>query len=316
MSNSIPKISYIIAAYNAEKFIGDCIKSILLQEWDNFEIIVSDDGSLDKTIAIAEAFNHPAVRIITGINGGQCKATNRALEIYTGDYVQYIDADDMLAPGKIKEQMQLQQVYGPTFITFSSWASFSENPSDMRIENNPAYIDADPADWLINLFTTGGMLANSCYIISRELINKCGFYNENLTRNNDLEYFSRTILGSERVIFCKDALTLYRRNVNNNLSSKAGYMAFKSEFDAKNMAAQYLLATDSSLNARMACANLYVDIANQTYRSYPDIKEKAFCKLKEIKINRPPLPGASLVMTLLVKLFGIRLALYIKSLIS
>lgn len=92
------KFSIIIPVYNCETFIEDCIKSILKQEYNNFEIIVVDDGSTDKSLIICQkiATNDNRIHIYHKSNGGVSSARNKGLEHISGDYVLFVDADDML----------------------------------------------------------------------------------------------------------------------------------------------------------------------------------------------------------------------------
>lgn len=94
------KFSIIIPVYNCETFIEDCIKSIFKQEYNNFEIIVVDDGSTDKSLIICQkiATNDNRIHIYHKSNGGVSSARNKGLEHISGDYVLFVDADDMLTP--------------------------------------------------------------------------------------------------------------------------------------------------------------------------------------------------------------------------
>lgn len=89
-------ISVIVPAYNAEKYIKKCIKSILNQTYSNFEIIIVNDGSTDNTLNIINEFNDKRIRIINQKNGGVSNAKNTALDIIKGDYVTFVDSDDTI----------------------------------------------------------------------------------------------------------------------------------------------------------------------------------------------------------------------------
>lgn len=89
-------ISVIVPAYNAEKYIKKCIKSILNQTYSNFEIIIVNDGSTDNTLNIINEFNDKRIRIINQKNGGVSNAKNAALDIIKGDYVTFVDSDDTI----------------------------------------------------------------------------------------------------------------------------------------------------------------------------------------------------------------------------
>ncbi len=97
----MPKVTIIIPAYNAEKFIGRCVKSVLRQEYEDFELIVIDDASTDRTAALLEGFaeEDSRVRVIAGkVNRGVSACRNAGLEAAQGEYIQFIDADDWITP--------------------------------------------------------------------------------------------------------------------------------------------------------------------------------------------------------------------------
>src|ERR1041385_4381684 len=93
-----PLVSILIPAYNAEQWIGDAIRSAIDQTWDHKEIIVVDDGSTDRTLAAAKRFESPLVRVVSQKNQGAAAARNLAFSLSKGDYIQWLDADDLLAP--------------------------------------------------------------------------------------------------------------------------------------------------------------------------------------------------------------------------
>src|SRR3989344_2966502 len=97
-------VSIIIPAYNAEKYIGRAIKSALSQAYDNLEIIVVDDGSLDRTREIAESFKDSRVKYLYQQNRFQGAARNYGIRESKGEYITFLDADDMYMPGKVERQ--------------------------------------------------------------------------------------------------------------------------------------------------------------------------------------------------------------------
>lgn len=101
-----PLVSILIPAFNSQDWIADTLRSSLAQTWQRKEIIVVDDGSTDQTLAIARQFESDCVCILTQENQGAAAARNKAFSISQGDYIQWLDADDLLAPDKIAKQME------------------------------------------------------------------------------------------------------------------------------------------------------------------------------------------------------------------
>src|SRR5689334_11048168 len=102
-------VSILIPAYNAERWLAETLESALSQSWDRKEIIVVDDGSKDATLLVARSFEKRGVRVVTQANQGAAIARNRAFELSQGEYIQWLDADDLLAPDKIERQMHVLQ---------------------------------------------------------------------------------------------------------------------------------------------------------------------------------------------------------------
>src|SRR5271154_7166784 len=103
-----PLVSILVPAYNAEAWISDTLRSAISQTWEPKEIIVVDDGSTDQTLSVARRFQSEQVLILSQKNQGAAAARNRAFSLSHGDYIQWLDADDLLAPDKIAKQMELR----------------------------------------------------------------------------------------------------------------------------------------------------------------------------------------------------------------
>jgi glycosyltransferase involved in cell wall biosynthesis len=100
-----PLVSILISAYNAREWIGYTLQSAVAQTWPRKEIIVVDDGSTDGTVEIARRFASKGVTIFSTKNGGLSAGQNCAYRHSQGDYLQFLDADDLLAPDKIERQL-------------------------------------------------------------------------------------------------------------------------------------------------------------------------------------------------------------------
>lgn len=107
------KISLIVPVYNCEVYLEPMLESVLAQEWEALQIILSDDGSQDGSLAKAFALakKHPEITVITGENTGVSGARNRALTAAEGDYIGFCDADDTLLPGYLKTLAGLLEEY-------------------------------------------------------------------------------------------------------------------------------------------------------------------------------------------------------------
>src|SRR5258708_6329694 len=107
-----PLVSILIPAYNAEQWLGDTLKSALAQTWERKEIVIVDDGSTDGTLALARQFESDVVRVFTQKNQGAAATRNSAFAFSKGDYIQWLDADDLLSAGKVASQMAVAEQSG------------------------------------------------------------------------------------------------------------------------------------------------------------------------------------------------------------
>ncbi|BAY07246.1 glycosyltransferase family 2 protein [Calothrix sp. NIES-2098] len=114
----LPKVSILIPCYNAEYWIAQAIKSSLNQTYANKEVIIVDDGSTDRSLKIIKSFGN-SIRWETGPNCGGNIARNRLLELSTGEWLQYLDADDYLLPDKLEKQVKYLAQVPQTDILYS-----------------------------------------------------------------------------------------------------------------------------------------------------------------------------------------------------
>ncbi|MDD5195786.1 MAG: glycosyltransferase family A protein, partial [Candidatus Omnitrophica bacterium] len=204
-------VSILIPAFNAQRYIRDSIESALAQVWPVKEIIVVDDGSTDATLEIARSYTSSRVQVITQNNRGASAARNSALSLAQGDYIQYLDADDMLAPDKISRQLKDAEP-GRNSLTLLTgpWGKFYNFPQKARFESNSLWEDLDPLEWLYRKMNENLWMPAHPWLSSRALVDMTGPWNESLYMDNDGEYFCRMLSHSQRILFVGGALCYYR----------------------------------------------------------------------------------------------------------
>ena len=103
-----PKISVVVAAYNIADFISQCFESIISQTYDNYEVIVINDGSTDNTLSICQSYakKHANFIVINQKNQGLSAVRNRGVKESTGEYITFVDGDDYLAPDYLQKLYQ------------------------------------------------------------------------------------------------------------------------------------------------------------------------------------------------------------------
>ncbi|EZP71426.1 Glycosyl transferase [Sphingomonas paucimobilis] len=109
MTNAAPFFSVVIPLYNRAAIVGDTIRSVQAQDWQDFEIVVVDDGSHDNPAPVIEAFGDPRVRYIRQDNAGGGAARNRGIAQARGRYIAFLDSDDLFLPGKLSTMARALQ---------------------------------------------------------------------------------------------------------------------------------------------------------------------------------------------------------------
>lgn len=114
------RFSIIVPVYNGDKYLADCLESVAGQTCKDYELIVVDDGSIDRSGAIADAFAraHPNVQIVHGPNQGLLLARRRGLSECHGEYVVFLDGDDALAPNALSRVSEVVDATGADIISF------------------------------------------------------------------------------------------------------------------------------------------------------------------------------------------------------
>ena len=150
----LPLVSILIPAYNAGKWIGDTIRSGLSQTWPRKEIILVDYGSSDNTLLIAKHFESMFVKILSQENKRASAARNMALEDAQGDYIQWLDADDLVVPDKISAQMKVAKSSQRDLTLYSGpHGTFYWRPEKAVFVPNSLWRDLSPVDWMIIKFS-------------------------------------------------------------------------------------------------------------------------------------------------------------------
>ena len=270
-----PLVSVLIPCYNAEKWLSQTIESVLAQTWDNIEIILVDDGSTDNSLAIAHQFESRGVKVIAQPNRGASAARNLAFNISQGDFIQYLDADDLLAPDKIERQLQLLLDGNLEYVAAAEWAKFYNSPQEAKFISDLVWTDKSPVEWLICSWEGGGMMALHAWLVPRKIAEVAGPWNEDLSLNDDGEYFCRVVLASKGVKFCSGAKIYYRSGNSSSLSATKSASAMKSAFLSFELGTNNLLAKESGNRTRHACATVFQRFIYDVYPSMPELIKKA-----------------------------------------
>ncbi len=304
-----PLVSILIPAYNAENWIGDTIESALQQTWPRKEIIVVDDSSTDDTLAVARTFASESVSVVTKPNGGASSTRNKAFSLAQGDFVQWLDADDLLAPDKIKKQMDaLHQTGDKRTLISSAWGRFTYRLERAEFTPTSLWCDLAPADWLLRKLRDNVFMQTGVWLVSRELSEAAGEWDTRLLGDDDGEYFCRVILASNNIRFVPEAKMFYRRSGNASLSYiGTSNSKLEAQFLSMQLHIRYLRSLEDSPRVRAACLIFLQDWLIQFYPERPDLVAELEQMARELG-GQLETPKLSWKYAWIQKLFGWRAA--------
>jgi glycosyltransferase involved in cell wall biosynthesis len=268
-----PLVSILIPAYNAEAWIAETIQSAIGQTWLNKEIIIVDDGSKDRTLEVARRFVSKEILVVSKENEGAAATRNHALRLSQGDFIQWLDADDLLAPDKIESQIEgLRECGGKRTLLSSSWASFDYRPQRAKFIRTSLWQDLSPVEWLHRKMAQNLFMQTATWLTSRELSEAAGLWDTRLLSDDDGEYFCRVLLASGGTRFVPEAKVFWR-------STPSGRLSYIGTSDRKKDAMllsmklhiQYLRGLEESDRVKAACLCYMQNWLGNFYPERPDL---------------------------------------------
>jgi len=309
-----PLVSIIIPVYNAENYLDETIRCAINQTWPNKELIIIDDFSTDKSLAIAKKYENNWVKVLSQPNSGASVARNNGLNIAKGEYIQFLDADDLLSENKIEVQIKLLLGF-PEHLALCTTVHFQDGiePKTQPVQHE-WYADGsnDPADFLVKLYggaligpIYGGMIQPNSWLTPRNLIDKAGLWNEMRNPDDDGEFFCRVILASKGIVYATDAVNYYRKfKTSNNLSGKNDYESASSILKSTDSKSFNLLAHTNRPEVKIVLGRLYYENAFSFYPYYKNLVTEAELKAKNLAPEYRFTPYKNGLKNYLAKVFG------------
>jgi glycosyltransferase involved in cell wall biosynthesis len=196
-------VSAIIPCYNVEQYIAACLRSVLDQDVVLNEIICVDDGSSDGTVAVIRALQteHPGrITLIEGPHRGASAARNAGLAVATGEYIQFLDADDVLLPGKLSGQLALVAAHQHRDLVVGDYTVVHANGHREHIKS------LAHGPWMGLIKTRIGSTCSNLW--KRRTVLAAGAWNEGLASSQDHELIFRMLIGGCSVAYDHRALTV------------------------------------------------------------------------------------------------------------
>jgi glycosyltransferase involved in cell wall biosynthesis len=172
----MPKVSIVIPAYNAMNYLPDTVESVFQQTFDNYEVIIVNDGSQDNIESWFAQLNHPKVRLITQENQGLSGARNTGILNAQGEYVALLDADDLWAPTKLEKQVELLNQSPEVGLIYTWMALIDEN----GLPTGRMFSAEDEGNVWEKLLEFNVVGCGSVPLIRRSCFDKVGLFDRNL----------------------------------------------------------------------------------------------------------------------------------------
>lgn len=206
MTNN-PLVSIIIPCHNQGHFISQAIESALAQTYQNIEVVVVNDGSTDNTRKVMESYGEQ-IQYIEKENGGPSSARNSGVLGSSGEWLQFLDADDIITSNKIEKQA-LGGLPSYVGCVYSGWR-------DVHVcgEIMASCFPKVPSDF-VKAFLTGNMLTPSAILIRRTAFESAGGFDEGLKGFEDWDLWFRIALDGWRFVSVDGIYTIHRIHENN-----------------------------------------------------------------------------------------------------
>jgi hypothetical protein len=206
-------ISVIIPSFNSGKYLDSAIESVVTQTYKNMDIIIVNDGSSDNTEEIVKKHQQKDERIRYvnhGINKGLASARNTGLKNAHGEFIAFLDADDIWLPQKIN--IQLRKIKeSDADLVFSNWYIW-EPEKDVKVrafESNPI---EDKRKNLLSSFIKKNLGNSSTAFLKKSSLEKVGLFDENLKSSEDYDLWLRFLLNEMNIAFCDEPLIYSRKH--------------------------------------------------------------------------------------------------------
>jgi glycosyltransferase involved in cell wall biosynthesis len=236
-----------------------------------------DDGSTDSTPAIARTYCSPEVQVVTQENRGSSTARNHALSLAQGEYIQWLDADDLLAADKIAVQMEgADSGLSSRILLSSAWGQFYLHPDQSCFVPSSLWQDLEPVEWLFRKIAQNEWMVPASWLVSRKLTDMAGPWNESLTVDDDGEYFCRVVLGCRALRFVHEARSFKRKGNPESLSHSSNLTRGNLESQLQSLCfhIETLRSMEKSERTRMACLKLLQRWLRHFYPKHPDLVER------------------------------------------
>lgn len=247
----MPTVSVIIPSYNHERFIEECIQSVLNQTFQDFEIIITDDASIDRTVELIEQFKDSRIKLFRHLkNKGASIATNNCITHAQGKYIAMLSSDDAWYPEKLAIQVEYLEQHPEIRAVFGKvdWVDERGQPITNKIFPHKEAFDVSNRtrfEWLNYFFYRGNCLCHPCSLVRRECYQEIGFLNPAFANIPDFDLWIRLCLHYEITILDHKLIRFRRMADESNASGDTNTSRIRNRFEHRHALNNYLQITDT-----------------------------------------------------------------------
>lgn len=214
-----PTVSVLLTVYNGDQYLRQAIDSVLAQTFDDFELVVVDDGSTDSTPDILATYEDPRIDVLHQPNRGRAPALNRGLIRSSGEYIAIIDADDIAVPERLETQVEILES-DPTVDVLGSWYErrHEADPGRTKTEKPPLK-DGD----LKRVLPTYNPIAHSSVTYRKEAIAQVGGYDIGLIACIDYDLWIRLAAAGFTFRTADETLCMIRKHDDRSFDFSGRY---------------------------------------------------------------------------------------------
>lgn len=221
LSSTTPQISVIIPAYNSARFLPQALASVFAQEGATYEIIVVDDGSTDDTRAVLFPYAD-RIRYVCQANTGSAAARNRGLTMARGAFIVFLDADDLLLPGKFEVQLRILEERPSLGMVHSGWHLVNEAGAVIKtVEPWHVAPELDLETWLRKKPVKMGAM-----LFRRQWLQRVGGLDPELRQSQDVDLMLRLALAGCSAAWVRQPTMCYRHHPGSTIRRNARQQAF------------------------------------------------------------------------------------------
>jgi len=286
----MPKISIIMSCYNHDKFVGEAINSVLNQSFKDFEFLIIDDNSTDKTYDIVNSFSDPRIKVFRNEkNFGMVLNSNSLIKKSNGEYIAIINSDDSWLPEKLQKQLDFLENnadYGACF-TLANIIDEDNKIIKNNIQESLKYLEHDRFGFLNYFFFYNNPLCYPSVLIRKNILEKTGFFNPAFIILLDIDMWIRICLAGFEIKILNENLTNFRILKNSgNLSGKNHKTIIRNNLEFKEIYKSYQTITNYNEFIKIFPEYEKISIANKNLAGYYYLID--FCYKKYFIENSKP----------------------------